>query len=476
MNDDNRARLNSGRNYLSSLRDGRTVILGNELIGDIASHPATEAMAASLAGLLDAHHHDPRLLDGNGLPWAYSPAPGYSDVAARGRCFEVIARMSGGLLGRSPDFLATIVTAWGAAADSFGEYAGNVSGYWTRCRGANTVLTHAISDPPGDRYLPALPGESPQAVRVVAERAGGIVVRGAKMLATLAPFADELLVYPYRQLRETEADQALCFALPVATEGITLFCRPSLAGGSGARDRPFARRFDELDAVCVFDDVLVPWERVFIYRDTATANRLRENTGMTAYAWHQSSVRSWIKAALVFALAEECARASGRAAQDAARQQLGELAGIAETLRALVKSAESGADKDTRGYYVCDQAPLAAAAMINSTLYPRAVELLQLVGSSGLIMHPLTADESSAAHSHEFFGKYFAGDGVSAAEHGRLLRAAADLALDKFGARQVLYERVFVGPPDAFRAKFYDIYAKAGRGDSEILRMLMEKE
>jgi aromatic ring hydroxylase len=219
----------------------------------------------------------------------------------------------------------------------------------------------------------------------------------------------------------------------------------------------------------------VPWERVFIYRDTAMANRLRENTGMTAYAWHQSSVRSWVKAALVFAIAQECARASGRAAQDATRQQLGELAGIAETLRALVLSAESGASKDVRGYYVCDQAPLAAAAMINSTLYPRAVELLQLIGSSGLIMHPLTADETPGTHSYDFFGRYFAGDGVSAAGHGRLLRAAADLALDKFGARQVLYERVFVGSPDAFRAKFYDIYGKAGRGDSEILRMLIVK-
>ncbi len=483
--DDHTARLNSGRDYLSSLNDGRKVILANEVIDDIASYPATGAMAASIGELLDAHHDDRRLLDSNGLPWAYSPALTYSDVASRGRAFEAIARMSGGLLGRSPDFLGTILTAWAAAADSFGEYAENVTRYWARCRAENTVLTHAISDPPGDRYLPAAqtaqaaqapaatPAAVPQTLRLVGEQSAGIIVSGAKMLATLAPFANELLIYPYRPLRETEADLALCFAIPVAAEGLTLFCRPSLATGS-VLDHPFAGRFDELDAICVFDNVLVPWERVFICRDTTAANRLRENTGMTAYAWHQSSVRAWIKAALIFALAQACADAGGRKAQDATRQQLGELAGIAETLRALVASAENGARQDSRGYYVCDHAPLAAAAMINSNLYPRAVELLQLVSSSGLIMHPLAADEDPAAHSHDFFGRYFAGDGVTASEHGRLLRAAAELALDKFGARQVLYERVFVGPPDAFRAKFYDIYDHAGRGDDEMLRLLME--
>lgn len=463
--------LHSGRDYLSSLRDGRRVVIADRVIDDVASDPETAAMAACIANLLDAHQHDERLVDRDGRPWAYSPAFAQSDVVARGRAFETIARASGGMLGRSPDFLATILTSWRIAADSFDEYADNVVRYWERCRAGNLVLTHAISDPPGDRYQPSRAGATSLTLRAVAERDGGVVVRGAKMLATLAPFADELLVYPYRPVAEPDADQALCFAVPVATEGLTLFCRPSLAA-DGPRDRPFAGRFDELDAICVFEDVLVPWERVFILRDTRMANELRNNTGMTAYAWHQSSVRAWIKAGLVFALAQACAQASGRARQESARQQLGELAGIVETLRALVVSAETGARVDGRGYYVCDLVPLATAAMANATLYPRAVELLQLIASSGLIVHPLAADEDPSARSRWFFDDYFAGSGVTAMEHGRLLRAAADLALDRFGARQVLYERVFVGPPDAFRAKFYDIYDSARRGDGDLLRTL----
>lgn len=477
MKDGHVGGLCSGKEYLSSLRDGRKVIIGDRIVDDVASDPATSKMASFIADLLDAHLADERLLGGEGLPLAYSLARGQADVTARGGAFEVVARRSGGLLGRSPDFLATILTSWRAAADYFGEYSDNVINYWERCRATNAVLTHAISDPPGDRYLPVDPGRSQQThtqqtLRVVAERDAGIVVAGAKMLATLAPFADALLIYPYRQLQDDEADKAICFWTPLATDGLTMFSRPSLAEES-PQDRPFAARLDELDAICVFDDVLVPWEQVFIYRDISIANQLRDNTGMTAYAWHQSSVRAWIKSALVFAIAQACARASGRAAQNSTRQQLGELAGIAETLRSLVKAAEAGSVADARDYFVCDQVPLAAAVMVNSTLYARAVELLQLVGSSGLIMHPLAGDEQAGAPSHDFFASYFAGDGVTAAEHGRLLRAAADLALDKFGARQVLYERVFVGPPDAFRAKFYDIYRCGDRADDEILRALI---
>jgi aromatic ring hydroxylase len=126
----------------------------------------------------------------------------------------------------------------------------------------------------------------------VAKTADGLVVSGAKMLATLAPFADDLLVYPFRPLAEDEADQALCFAVPVGTPGLTLYCRPSLARGA-AGDQPLAERFDEMDAVCVFDEVLVPWDRVFIDRDVHMANSLRSGTDMTAYAWHQSAVRCW---------------------------------------------------------------------------------------------------------------------------------------------------------------------------------------
>ncbi|MER6329680.1 4-hydroxyphenylacetate 3-hydroxylase N-terminal domain-containing protein [Streptomyces sp. NPDC001034] len=451
----------TGKSYLVGLADGRRVYLAGRPVADLAHDPRTEGMAAFLADLLDEHRPDGELTGRDGHPLAYSLAHSAEEVRERGRAFARIARLSGGLMGRSPDFVATVLTAWAGAADHFGPYADNVRAYWRHARAANLLLTHAISDPPADRHLGPRPDGEVQALRAIRTTDEGVVVRGAKMLATLSPFADDLVIYPFRPLGESETDQALCFAVPVATPGLTLYSRPSYASAP-AGDGPLAGRFDELDAICHFDDVLVPWDRVFIHGDVDRANNLRPGTGMTSYAWHQSAVRAWVKAETVYDLAARCARAAGRDRQPLVRQQLGELAGIVETLRGLVVSAETGTRPDEFGQYVCESVPLAASGMLNARLYPRAVELLQAIASSGLVMHPVTADEDPESAGHAFMQTYFAGDGVDGLAHGRLLRAAADLTMNRFGTRQVLYERLFLGPPEAFQAKFHDLFA-AGR-------------
>ncbi|MGW3173935.1 4-hydroxyphenylacetate 3-hydroxylase N-terminal domain-containing protein [Streptomyces sp. NPDC001153] len=458
----------TGKSYLVGLADGRRVYLAGHPVADLAHDPMTEGMAGFLADLLDEHRPDGGLTGADGRPLAYSLARSAEEVRERGRAFARIARLSGGLMGRSPDFVATVLTAWAGAADHFGPYAENVRAYWQQARASNLVLTHAISDPPADRHLGPGPGGEVQALRAIRTTEDGVVVRGAKMLATLSPFADDLVIYPFRPLGESEADQALCFAIPVATPGLTLYSRPSYAS-SPAGDGPLASRFDELDAVCHFDDVLVPWDRVFVHGDVAAANNLRPGTGMTSYAWHQSAVRAWVKAETVFELAARCAKVSGRDRQPVVRQQLGELAGIVETLRGLVVSAETGARPDEFGHHVCDSVPLAASGMLNARLYPRAVELLQAIASSGLVMHPVTADEDPDAASHAFMQTYFAGSGVDGLAHGRLLRAAADLTMNRFGTRQVLYERLFLGPPEAFQAKFYDLFTAGRPVESPVL-------
>jgi aromatic ring hydroxylase len=461
----------SGSDYLAAIRDGRHVTVSGRLIADVTGDPATAAMARRMAALLDTYGDRDDPAAGSCLWRAYGRARTREELAERGRAFEQIARGSGGLLVRSPDFLATILTAWAAAPSHFGEFGQHVVDYWEACRAGSAVLTHAISDPPGDRYLPGGAFDLAQTLRVVRRDGDGLVVRGAKMLATLAPFADDLLVYPFRPLADGESDLALCFAIPVATPGLRLYCRAALAAGDAA-DHPLAAGFDEMDALCVFDDVHVPWQRVFIDGNVAAANSLRPGTRMTAYGWYQSSIRSWVKAEFIFELADQCARASGRAGSATVREQLGELAGTAETFRSLVVAAQAGATPDAGGLYLCDETPLACSAMLNSRLNPRAIELLQLIVSSGLVMHPAAADEQPSAPAGDFYRQYFTGDGVDAGTHAALLRVAADLALGRFGGRQVLYERVFVGPPDAFRAKFLDQYSRT-RGTEPMLKDLL---
>jgi len=455
----------SGSDYLAGLA-GRSIYLDGRHIADPLEESTLRGIAEHIAGLVDAGRPGGLLCGADGTPAAYSLAHSLSDLRARGRAFSNSAKRSGGLLGRSPDFLATVLTSWRGASAYFGESEEALVAYWESARSDNLVLTHAISDPPAGRYGVDQPNGLFRAVREVGKTQDGIVVRGAKMLATLSPFADDLVVYPYRALTEAESDQAMLFSIPLKSPGLTLYARPSLAPVSGS-DYQLASRFDELDAIVVFDDVLVPWERLFLRGDVGRANGLRNGTGMTSYAWHQSAARAYVKAEFVRELAEACTIASNRVEQEATRQHLGELAGISETLRSLVIAAEAEGREDEHGHFVADPVPLAAAGMLNATLYPRAVELLQLCVSSGLVVHPLTVDETIGSPAHPFYASYFSG-ASGAFDHGRLLRAAAEVALDRFGARQVLYERVFLGPPDAFKAKYYEIHGVGDRSLSMV--------
>lgn len=457
--------MRDGQQYLSDLRDKRYVTIDGSPVDDVTSHPALRGIAATMAGLMDLHS-GPGSADllttcaetGETIPWSYALAADAGAVASRGRYFDRIARATGGLLGRSPDFLATLLASWHACAEVFGyrdkRYAANVSAHYQYARQANLCHTHAISDPPGDRRSDAAATTS--AVRKTGENADGIVVSGVKMLATFAPLADELLVYPFRPLGPQEAAQALAFSVPAGTPGLSLLCRRPLARGDSAAEAPLRERFDELDALCVFDDVVVPHERVFIDGDVELCNSLRQRTQMTSYLWHQSAIRVAVKAELLLGAATMVARVTGRDQQSAIRSQLGEMTAKAEALRSLVLAAEAGAAPGPNGHFIAAWSPLAAAGVLGTEFFPRLTELLQLVGSSNLVMHPSERDLSGPGA--EVFRSYLGAADLAngaADDPAAVLRLAAELAIGDFGGRQLLFERFYLGVPEALRDRYF---------------------
>lgn len=455
----------TGKQYLADLQDGREVLVNGSRVADVTSHSALRGNARSVAALLDLHN-DPETRSslmttcsetGESIPWSYALAGDAAGVAARGRSFEIVARATAGLMGRSPDFLATLLASWYARSDLFGRrdprFADNVRDYYRHARRHNLCHTHAISDPPGDRYLKDT-GE-PLALRKTGETGEGIVVRGMKMLATLAPLADALLVYPFRPLSEDDADLALAFAVPVDTPGLRLLCRDPLSHGRKPFDAPLSERFDEMDALCVFEDVVVPWECVFIDGDVEFANTMRGGTAMATYQWHQSSVRATVKAELLLGVASLLAKVSGRDRQSATRVMLGEMAAMTEALRALVTAAEHAAGPGPSGHYVPRATPLGSLSVLGSMFFPRFAEFLHLIGSSGLIMAPSEQDLSGPVAS--LLRDYFTANAVSADEHAALLRLASELAVGAFGGRQLLYERFYLGPPDVLKERLLSL-------------------
>ena len=472
----------TGTDYLQNLQDGRKIIIDGDVIADVSEHPALKGGAATIAGLLDlqnnSEHPEMRMQEpGVDLHYAaaYAIPESGADVRRKGDAFRAVAQATGGLMARTPDFLAALLASWNASSSAFGAvnsvYGQNVSNYYDYSRTRNLVHSHAISDPPPDRFL-ELKKEQSLTLRKVGEVPEGIVVRGIKMLATLAPISDELLIYPFRPIDPSEPDQALAFAVSINTPGLKLFCRPGIAGGNNVFDGPLSERFDEMDSLCVFDDVIVPHDRVFIDGDVRFANALRAETGMVPYVSHQAASRVSVKAKFVLGLTNKLAQLSGRDNQPSVQQMLGEMAANAEVLRSLVVAAECEAHPDHLGNFIPAAAPLGASSVVASQFYARSIEILRFVGASGIVMHPSEADLQGHVSSNIL--NYFSAGSDNALTHVQLLKLASDLASSTFGGRQILYEYFYLGAPEAVKVRFLKGYSELASAEELAESLLVE--
>jgi len=232
-----------------------------------------------------------------------------------------------------------------ADEDADHDFAQNVEDYYEYCRENDVCLTHALIDPQIDRSeassfrLEDDSADRPGAVRKVEEDDDGIVVSGARMLATLGPQADEILLYPFGYYGEGEEDQALAFAVPANADGVRQICRPQLSRND-ERNHPLSSRFDEMDTFVVLDEVHVPWERVFIDGNIEAANAWRDKTE-TAYAgltYHQTAIKDLAKAEFAFGVATMLAESTGIEEYFHVQAKLGEISTMVEQIRACVQA------------------------------------------------------------------------------------------------------------------------------------------
>jgi 4-hydroxyphenylacetate 3-monooxygenase len=284
------------------------------------------------------------------------------------------------------------------------------------------------------------------AARVKEETAAGIVIRGCRMLATL-PISDEIMVFPSTLLKSPEEDApyAFGFSIPNHTPGLRFICRESVDYGRSHFDHPLGSRFEEMDAVVIFDDVFVPWENVFLYRDVNRCNQAYVRTGAVVHMTHQVVVKNIAKAEFMLGLAHLLVDAIGAEGFQHIQEKLAELWVSMETMRALLRAAEADASLDEWGVMRPAWNPLDATRNLFPRLYPRMVEIIQQIGASGLVAMPLEADLKGPLA--EDIKKYYQAARAEAFDRVPLFRLAWDASLSAFGSRQVLYERFFFGDP-----------------------------
>ncbi len=451
----------TGEQFLQGLRgDGRELWLDGERVEDSTTHAKLAGAARSLARVFDLQHEQPEIFlmtsphTGQSVNVTHIQPRSRADLERRRIASRGMAEETAGMMGRTPDYLNYTFACFAARSDVWARNgnergARNLVDYQALIRDRDLCLTHTLVNPQVDRSQP----EAEQALgevslHKVGETKDGIVVRGARMLATLAPFSDELAVYPGSDLRVQDKRYAICFAIPVATPGLRFLCRDSFSLQRDAWDAPLSTRFDEMDAVAIFDDVVVPWDRVFLDGDPELHSEVITDTGWRAHITHQAMTRAWTKLEFAFGLAHTLAEMTGVNAFDHVQEKIGELWSMTEMTRAGVIAAEAGSHRaEASDDWVPDQRSLVALRGLVPKWMPRALELIQLVGGGGFMATPSRADWDGPRHDD--IVKYFQARNAGAERKIRAFRLAWDFVGSALGGRGELYERFYL--QDAFR-------------------------
>jgi 4-hydroxyphenylacetate 3-monooxygenase len=464
----------TGQQYIDGLKaQQREVWLNGERVRDVTTHPGLAGGVRAIAHLYDMQH-DPALREvmtfaspSSGEPVGRSfDMPKTRDaLEIRSRMMLNWARATCGMMGRSPDFMNVTFAAWGAAADFFGEtrpeFARNMRRYVEFLRENDVTLTHSLINLQRSRNVSGMFNlQEGTALEVVRETASGIVVKGARILATLGPLADEIAVYSPRLARHSEEHSpfAVNFSIPCGTGGLKFLCRDSFDLGRSHFDHPLASRFEEMDCIVFFDDVLVPWERVFLLYDVDRLNRTPHVTHSTAHSAHQGAAKNLAKCEFVLGLALLMTQTLGNGHLPHTEERIGELMLTTELMRSCLRAAEADAAIDQWGVMCPAVIPVEATRNLMMTAYPRMIEILQLLGSSSFLIQP--SEKDFAGPLRPDIEQYLTTENASALDRVKLFRLAWDAAGSAFGSRQVLYERFFASDPLTRARAMAAIYPK----------------
>ncbi len=452
----------TGQEYIEALNERpiRVEIEGQTFTGGVADIPQLRNVVRTYAELFDLQH-DPTLRDvltyesptsGDRVGMSFLQPQSVDDVVRRREAMRVWAEHSHGHLGRTGDYCTSAVMAMAAAADWFGQddaaFGDNIRSYYEHVRENDLLLTHTLVLPQANRSVgPSQQKTKTLAASIVDRRDDGIVIRGARILATIGPFADEILVMPSTVLKGTDDDApySYAFAIPCDAPGLRFLCRESFDLGRSHFDHPLASRFEEIDAIVVFDDVLVPWERCFIVGQPELCNGIYSETSAAAHMTHQVVTRTRAKTEFILGLASLLTEAIAIEQFQHVHEKLAEVIIALETCKALQHSAEADAAPNRFGLVTPAWQPLNACRNWYPRTYPRFMEILRQLGASGLMALPTEADVFGPGR--EDVENYLQSAALDGPERVRLFRLAWDTCLSAFAGRQELYEYFFFGDP-----------------------------
>jgi len=468
----------SGEAFLKGLRARkREVWLGDERVDDVTEHPALAGAAGTLASVFDRQleYPDDCLMPdpetGEPINVSHMIPHSKEDLQRRHRGLVRLAEATVGLMGRTPDYMNVTFAgfagerlAWLGPDGRNEEGVANLAAFQRQLAREDICLTHTIVHPTVDRVADQSFANNPVPLHKVADTEHGIVVRGARILSTLAPFADEIAVYPGHPLApDATPPYALSFSIAMDTPGLIFLCRDSASTpGANLFDRPLSSRFDEQDAFVIFDDVEVPRDRVFIDGDLDVYNSVMGPTAWWPNIMQQTTLRALTKLEFAYGLASRMAEAVNDTTPGTL-EMLGEILGYMEVTRSSVLLAEEHAYDWGEGVWFPDARPLHPMRAILATWFPRVNDILLTIGSHNLLATPSRAMLDDA-RLRPLIDEFLHGtEGVAAEDRAALYRLAWDFVGSNLGARNELYERNYLASAKTNRTLGHLVYADRTR-------------
>ena len=462
----------SGAEYIAGLRDGRAVFINGEKVDDVTIHPAFAESVRSVARLFDIAN-DPANREvmtftspttGEPVNRAFMIARSQEDLGLRRAAIRRWAESTFGLMGRSPDHVASFLAAFASSPEVFAragqQWADNVVAFYEYARDNDQYVTYTIVPPQIDRSKPAHEQSDPHLYAgVKEEREDGIVIKGAQMLGTGSALSDWILLSCIHPLREGEENQAISVAVPLNAPGLRVHSRRSYAqAASSTYDYPLSTRFDETDSLVVYDDVFVPWEKVFVYRDREITRSQFFETPAHAWGNNQAQIRFATKLHFLVGLARRVAEMNGIASMPPVQGTLGELAGHAALVEGLVAAQEANCEIDANGVARPGRAELYANMMFQSTLYPAVLQMVRELCGGGLIQLPSSSADFANPEIAADLERYVQSPGTSSVERVKLLKLAWDAVGSEFASRHHQYEMFYAGAPFIVKGHMFRNY------------------
>ena len=447
----------TGAEHIKSLKDGRTVYIDGNLVADVTEHPAFRNAVKSAAMLYDfqAKPENIELMTfvPNGsnrrVNRSWQMPRNYGEMVQRRKAMQAWAAVSYGFMGRSPDHLASTLVGQRMGIEVFekhgAERAKAVRDYFEEASRNDYFLTYVIINPQAERAKDWGEQKEELVARIVDEDSGGITIRGAKMLGTSSIMANEVFVANLQPLKPGEEDFAFSCALPMNTKGMRVLSRKSYeAAAVSIFDNPISSRFDENDALIYFEDVKVPWERVFVFRDADMCRAQFHDTPGHSYQNYQSQIRLSVKIRFLAGLAHRLTEAIGTTNIPSVREQLGYLAAQTSMVNAMLAGME--AEGSMRGeWYVPNKHFMYSAQVLTQDLYPRVVNTLRDLSGGALIMLPSSIHDFADPHIKKIIDVTQRAAKMGPEEKVKFLKAAWDAIGSEFGSRHTQYEMFYAG-------------------------------